>query len=72
MSELSDEIKSAGPKRVRTKEIEVEAHDPLKVLQAKERLARKPVLFSQFPMTLVKPKPNDKARCCKVDRECCE
>lgn len=51
-----------GPKRVDTKEVEIEAHDPLKVQQLLERRAAKPVLFSQFGYTKVVPKNG--SECC--------
>jgi len=53
---LSDNL---GPKRVKTKEVEIEAHDPLKIQQLLERQALKPTRFGQFGGTYVKPKYSD-------------
>ena len=48
-----------GPKRVKTKEVEIEAHDPMKLQALYERRSRKPVTLGQFPRTMVKPKYSD-------------
>lgn len=45
-----------GPRRVKTKEVEVEAHDPLTVQRLSERRKNKRTLLSQFAYTQVKPK----------------
>jgi len=45
-----------GPKRVKTKEVEIEAHDPLKLQLLTERQGSKAVKFGQFTGTYVKPK----------------
>ena len=50
---------AVGPKRVKTKEVEIEAHDPLKIQQLLERQALKPTRFGQFGGTYVKPKYSD-------------
>jgi len=47
-----------GPRRVKTKEVEIEAHDPNKIQELVERRGIKPVLFSQFPGNKVVPKNN--------------
>lgn len=48
-----------GPKRVKTKEVEIEAHDLTKIQSLHERRGVKPVTFGQFPGTYVVPKdPN--------------
>lgn len=44
------------PKRVKTKEVEIESHDPLKLQALQERLTSKPITLSQFPRTNVVPK----------------
>lgn len=50
---------SIGPKRVKTKEVEIEAHDPLKIQALHDRRSTKPVRFGQFTGTYVVPKyPN--------------
>lgn len=46
----------ATPKRVKTKEVEIEAHDPMKLQTIQERNSRKPVTLGQFPRTNVVPK----------------
>lgn len=48
--------KAIGPRRVKTKEVEIEAHSPLALQRLIERQGRKPVTLSQFPKTLVRPK----------------
>ena len=50
---------TVGPKRVKTKEVEIEAHDPMKLQLLNERTASKPVTFGQFPRTYVRPKYSD-------------
>jgi len=50
---------SVGPKRVKTKEVEIEAHDPIKLQALQERRSAKPVTLGQFPRTMVKPKYSD-------------
>jgi len=48
-----------GPKSVKTKEVEIEAHDPMKLQLLCERLKPKAIKFGQFTGTYVKPKYND-------------
>lgn len=45
-----------GPKRVKTKEVEIEAHDPLKLQSLQERRSVKATRFGQFGGTYVVPK----------------
>lgn len=47
---------SVGPKRVKTKEVEIEAHDPMKLQALQERRGTKPITLGQFPRTNVVPK----------------
>ena len=56
-----------GPKRVKTKEVEIEAHDPLKLQSLRERIASKSTRFGQFGGTYVVPK-NSKWPCNEKDR----
>ena len=48
-----------GPRRVKTKEVEIEAHDPMKLQLLCERVKTKPTRFGQFTGTYVKPKYQD-------------
>jgi len=50
---------TVGPKRVKTKEVEIEAHDPMKLQALRERIATKPTRFGQFGGTYVRPKYSD-------------
>jgi len=50
---------SVGPKRVKTKEVEIEAQDPMKLQALQERRGAKPITLGQFPRTIVKPKYQD-------------
>ncbi len=45
-----------GPKRVKTKEVEIEAQRPMDLQALQERRGRKAVTLGQFPRTMVKPK----------------
>lgn len=67
---MSDEIKnlqdSLGPKRVKTVDVEVEMHDPVKLQRLVERTKPKPVLFANFAYTRVSPK-HDNCLCKKDD-----
>ena len=59
MSAADDFVEFAeavGPKRVDTKEIEIEAHSPLVLQKLRERIGPKPVTLNQFPLTKVIPK----------------
>lgn len=51
--EFADTI---GLRRVKTKEIEIEAQSPMVLQRLKERLGAKPVTLGQFPLTKVTPK----------------
>lgn len=60
MSDETDELKAfnlaIGPRRVKTKEVEIEAHSLLSIQKAVERQKSKPVTLGQFPRTMVVPK----------------
>lgn len=45
-----------GPKRVKTTEVEIEAHNPMIIQKLEERRKAKPVTLSAFPRTNVVPK----------------
>jgi len=68
LDELVDTTLALGPKMVKTPDVTVQAHDPLRIMKARNMTRTKKVLFSQFPVTIVSPK-------CKVDITdcgCCE
>lgn len=46
--ELKDLLELIGPKRVDTKEVEIEAHDPMMMQKLLERRKSKPVTFGEF------------------------
>lgn len=52
--ELKDLMRLVGPRRVDTKEVEIEAHDPLKMQKLLERRKSKPIAFHTFPTSRVK------------------
>lgn len=55
--DLQTYAEALGPQRVKTKEVEVEAHDPLRLQKLLERQkASKPITLSNFPRTNVLPK----------------
>lgn len=54
--ELTHLLELVGPKRVKSKDVEVESHDPLKMQNLLERRKSKPVLFGNFAYTKVVPK----------------
>lgn len=56
LQELLDLSKGIGPKRVKTKEIEIEAHDPLRMQRLLERRSCKPTTLADFGGVLVRPK----------------
>jgi hypothetical protein len=59
-----------GPKRVKTKEVEVEAHNPIEIQKLKERRSSKPTLLSQFAWTRARPKHDCYCRKTDEDTEC--
>jgi hypothetical protein len=68
-TEWQDITADIGPKRTETKEVQIEAHDPLKIQKLLERRKAKPILFSDFPVTRVVPKCTNKV--CNEDQNCC-
>lgn len=73
MSEQEDEFtriqKLVGPKRVRTEEVDIEAHDPEKIQKLMERQSSKPIRFSLFGGSVMRPKNAD-CICEEDDTEC--
>lgn len=55
-ADLSSLMTEIGPKRVKTKDMEVEAHDPMKIQQLLERRQTKQTYLSQFGFQIVRPK----------------
>ncbi len=55
-SDLVEFVEAIGPRRVKTKEVEIEAQSPIMLQRLKERIGPKPVTLNQFPLTRVSPK----------------
>lgn len=55
-SDLSSLASSLGPRRMKTKDTEVEAHDPEKLQRLVERRSSKSVAMSQFKFNVARPK----------------
>jgi len=70
LEELAEASKTIGPKMVKTKDVQISTHDPVRVQKAKNMTrSNKPVLFSDFPSTLASPKCEDFCTC-KDDPDC--
>ena len=67
-ADLTTLIASLGPKRVKTKDMEIEAHNPLMMQKLAERRASKPVALSQFGFQIAKRRC--RTRCDRSD-DCC-
>lgn len=65
LAELNAIQSAFGPRRVDTKELEIEGHDPLKIQKVLERRrSNKVVMFHQFPVSEVSIKRDKKGPCC--------
>lgn len=67
MDDIRDAMKALGPKRVKTKDYEIEAHDPEKVEKVLRRSNSRAPLLANFGITLVKPKEH--GCICKTDQQ---
>ena len=61
-----------GPKRVKTKEVEIEAHRLMDLQALQERRSCKPVTLGQFPLTMVKPKCEPGICNDDYQKDCCQ
>lgn len=64
-TDITDLINLLGPKRVRTKDMEIEAHSPEAMQRLAERRASKGISMSNFRKDIAVPK--DSFRCTKRD-----
>ncbi|GIW60310.1 MAG: hypothetical protein KatS3mg087_1376 [Patescibacteria group bacterium] len=71
LDELAEKINKIGPRRVKGKEVDIEAHNPAMVQRLIERLESKPVHFSDFKGTVVSAK-NPWPKCDEEDSDIVE
>lgn len=68
LDELVEASQALGPKMVKTKDVTIQTHDPVRVQKAKNMTRTKAVLLSAFPVTVVSPKHDP--ICCQSDDSC--
>lgn len=59
IEDIQDLIHDLGPRRVKTNDMEIEAHDPAKMQKLLERRATKQVALSQFGKQIARRKLRD-------------
>jgi len=70
LEELAEASKTIGPKMVKTKDVQIATHDPVRVQKARNMTrSNKPILFSEFPATIASPVCTDYCTC-KDDPDC--
>lgn len=63
MQKLLDAARAVGPKQLKTETLDVSTHSPMMVQRLRERVARKPVLFSNFPSCTASPEDPHRNSC---------